>query len=116
MGFLRDRWTPEDRDTDVPRAHFGGHVSRVSDKFIEDGSYIRLQNLNLAYNLPVGVTRGWATKAQVYLNGANLFTLTKYSGYDPMINYHSGSNVAFAIDYNPFPNARVYTFGINIDF
>lgn len=116
MGFLRDRWTPENRDTDVPRAHFGGHVSRVSDKFIEDGSYIRLQNLNLAYNLPVGVTRGWATKAQVYLNGANLFTLTKYSGYDPMINYHSGSNVAFAIDYNPFPNARVYTFGINIDF
>ncbi|MEX1212892.1 MAG: TonB-dependent receptor [Balneolaceae bacterium] len=116
MGFLRDRWTPENTDTEVPRARFGGHVSRVSDRFIEDGSYIRFQNLTIAYNLPRSILGQWADNFKVYFTGTNLLTVTGYSGYDPMINNQGGSNVAFSIDYQPYPNARQYTMGVNIDF
>jgi hypothetical protein len=81
-----DRWTPENPSDNVPRAT-SSPVAVVSDRYIEDGSYVRLKNLTLGYSLPAKIlTPAKITKARVFLTGQNLFTLTDYSGYDPEVS------------------------------
>ncbi|BAV05430.1 TonB-linked outer membrane protein, SusC/RagA family [Filimonas lacunae] len=77
------RWRGNGHITDVPKATWGDPVgnSRFSDRWIEDGSYIRLRTVSLTYDIPVGVK--WLQYARVYVTGNNLFTFTHYLGYDP---------------------------------
>ena len=91
-----------------------------SDFYIEDGSYIKLDNLNLGYTFD---TKNWKMieKLRIYASANNLFTLTNYSGIDPEVNFDGGDKdsgeVYFGIDqYNIYPKTRTFTFGLNMTF
>jgi hypothetical protein len=107
-----DRWKGPGTSNDMPRAVFGdpNNNTRPSTRYIEDGSYLRLRNVNLSYNIPVD---SFADKvfssAKVYLAGQNLFTISDYSGFDPEV----GPN---GIDNNTYPVTRNFTVGINLGF
>ncbi|WP_185816889.1 SusC/RagA family TonB-linked outer membrane protein [Hymenobacter metallilatus] len=114
-----NRWTPTNTNTDVPRAVYGdpNNNRRVSDRFIEDGSYARLKNLTLGYTLPSAFTsRLKMSSFRVYAQAQNLFTITNYSGLDPEVNTFSGSNTALGTDFLTFPQARTITGGVSIGF
>ncbi|WP_346860109.1 hypothetical protein [uncultured Draconibacterium sp.] len=111
------RWTPSNTDTDVPVASAArGYHS--SSRFIMDGSYIRLKNVALGYNLPKStVNKIGLSKVRVYLSAQNIFTFTKYRGYDPEVNYRgSGSSTRLGFDYGSYPNAKSVTLGLNVAF
>lgn len=83
--------------------------------FVEDGSFLRLQDLTIGYTLPEKFTRKWGVeRLRVYVTGSNLFCWTNYSGYDPEIDIQSG--LTPSVDYNRYPRSRGYLFGINISF
>src|SRR5690606_20373715 len=111
-----DRWTPTNRDTDVPRAVSGdpNRNARVSSRFIEDGSYLRLKNISLGYSIPTSAlessSKGTISKVRVYFSAQNLLTNTDYSGYDPEIGVRTGidSSLGSGIDYGQFPAARTF--------
>ncbi|MEM6842214.1 MAG: TonB-dependent receptor [Bacteroidota bacterium] len=115
-----DRWTPTNTNTDIPKAS-GGRARRASTRWIQDGSFIRLKNLALGYNIPqVVLDRLNIRKLRVYVSAQNLLTFTDYEGYDPEVNYRSSgatnSNRNLGLDYASYPNAKSYTFGINLGF
>ncbi len=115
-----NRWTPQNTNTDVPKASVG-RTRRVSTRWIYDGSYIRLKNLSLGYSLPQSLlTQLHISRLRVYVSAQNIFTITDYPGYDPEVNYRSGGstdgNRNLGLDYGSYPNAKSYTFGINIGF
>lgn len=90
---------------------------RMSDRWIEDGSYLRIQNISLTYNLP----QKWAKKAfmqsaRIYFNVQNVYTFTKYSGYDPEIGAFNQSSLLQNIDRGRYPTPRTYTIGVNLSF
>jgi TonB-linked SusC/RagA family outer membrane protein len=89
---------------------------RESDRYVEDGSYLRLRNIVLAYNLPtadLGIK--WLRNAQVYVSGQNLLTFTRYTWYDPEVNtYGGGASITLGVDQAGYPSARTVTGGIRI--
>ncbi|MGB4577889.1 MAG: TonB-dependent receptor [Paludibacter sp.] len=94
------------------------HDFAFSDRFVEDGSYLRIQNISLGYNLP----RQWVSKVgiknlKIYANLQNVYTFTKYTGYDPEVgsSYENG-NWLSGIDNGRYPSPRIYTFGLNLTF
>lgn len=117
LATVLDRWSPDNPDGTLPRALATGYPLRASTRYIEDGSFLRIQNVSLGYSIP----QAWAETlqfrtARIYITGTNLYTFTGYSGYDPEINFAGGSNTAFSVDYNPYPRARTFTMGINLGF
>lgn len=91
--------------------------NRMSDLYIEDGSYIRLQNISLSYTLPKKwIQRFYLTNAKVYINLQNVYTWTKYDGYDPEVGAMYGDALMTGLDYGRYPSPRIYTFGINVSF
>ncbi len=118
-----DRWTPENPNTNVPRAISGdpNQNARASDRFVEDGSYFRIKNLTLGYNFssPGSFTAGAVTRLRIYTTMQNLLTITKYkSGYDPEIGNRnlSTNGLTSGIDYGQFPQARSIVVGIQVGF
>lgn len=113
------RWTPDNRDTDIPRAIGGGKVDNVrnSTRFVEDGSYLRLKAITLSYNInPTLLPKLKLQKLSVYVTGQNLLTFTKYSGFDPEVNAFGRSATELGIDYGTYPQARTLTAGVNVEF
>jgi TonB-linked SusC/RagA family outer membrane protein len=110
-----DRWTGEGTSNDYPRLtnnDTNGNFSKMSDFYLESGDYVRLKILQVGYTLPIGLSsKIGADKIRFYVTGENLFTLTKYSGYDPEI----GGQV-FGIDRGVYPQARSYMLGANLSF
>lgn len=91
--------------------------NRMSDRFIEDGSYIRLQNISLSYTLP----KKWISplklqNVKAYVNLQNVYTWTKYSGFDPEVGAMYGDALMTGLDYGRYPSPRIYTFGLNVSF
>lgn len=88
-----------------------------SDRYVEDGSYLRLKNVQLAYNLPVGKWKvnSWLKGFKIYVSGQNLLTFTNYSGLDPEINSWGG-NINIGLDYLTYPNVKTFTFGAKVQF
>ncbi|MGI4875441.1 MAG: SusC/RagA family TonB-linked outer membrane protein [Janthinobacterium lividum] len=114
-----NHWTPTNTNTDVPRPVFGdpNGNNRVSTRFIEDGSYVRLKNLTVAYTVPVGISKHAAIKnLRVYATALNLITWTNYSGYDPEVAADPLANTNLGRDYGVYPQARTYTVGLNATF
>ncbi|WP_158867889.1 TonB-dependent receptor [Maribellus comscasis] len=110
-----NRWTPENTVTDVPKAA-AGRVSRVSSRFVEDASFLRLKNISLAYDFSSSLLKKLKiNNARVYVSGQNLLTFTNYSGVDPEVAYKS-SNVNLGLDYDSYPSTTSYTIGINLEF
>ncbi|MCD7848453.1 MAG: TonB-dependent receptor [Parabacteroides sp.] len=86
----------------------------MSDRFIEDGSYIRLKNLTFGYTLPKSITsKVGISNLRFYVSGQNLFTITGYSGYDPEVSSRTG-NYNLGFDGGSYPTVRSYTFGLNL--
>jgi len=113
------RWTPTNKNTDIPKAVGGGNVDNVrnSTRFVEDGSYIRLKAVTLTYNFaPDRLRKLGVQKLAVYSTAQNLLTITKYSGFDPEVNAFGRSSTEMGIDYGTYPQARTVTFGVNIEF
>ncbi|SEA30921.1 TonB-linked outer membrane protein, SusC/RagA family [Porphyromonadaceae bacterium KH3R12] len=111
-----NHWTPDNIHAKYPTISYNNNV-RLSDRFVEDGSYLRLKNIQLAYNLPIkkhGIN--WLEKAQLYISGQNLLTITRYSWWDPEISSYGGSNTALGIDHSSYPIAKSFTLGARIQF
>jgi TonB-linked SusC/RagA family outer membrane protein len=114
-----DRWTPENTDTDIPRAVGGGNVDNVrnSTRFVENGTYVRLKALTLSYGIIENNPKIKAIKnLSVYVTGQNLLTFTSYSGFDPEVNAYGNSAVEQGIDYGTYPQAITLIFGLNLEF
>lgn len=113
-----DRWQNPGDVTDVPRALSGDTKnSRVSDHYIEDGSYLRVKTLTLGYDFPKTlIAKAKISNLRLYITGENLYTFTNYSGYDPQVNSYGGDNLVQGIDYGTFPQSRTFIFGAKIDF
>ncbi|WP_281227838.1 SusC/RagA family TonB-linked outer membrane protein [Flavobacterium aquiphilum] len=109
------RWTGEGTSNDYPRLtnnDTNGNFGKMSDFYLEKGDYLRLKLVQFGYSLPTNVvSQIGASKVRFYLTGENLFTLTKYTGYDPEI----GGGV-FGIDKGIYPQARTFMFGANLQF
>ena len=91
--------------------------NRVSDAYVEDGSYIRLQNVSLSYTLPRKlIHKIYLTNAKIYCNIQNLFTITKYDGFDPEVGSLRGNALLNGVDYSRYPSPRIYTVGVNLQF
>jgi TonB-linked SusC/RagA family outer membrane protein len=111
--ILTDSWTPQNPDVPRPsvdaKRDFASY--RRSSFFIEDGSFIRLQNISLGYNLPVPK---FIRSARVYVSAQNLFVITDYEGFDPEVNNQGQNNLNRGDDYDAYPRARSFTFGVNL--
>jgi TonB-linked SusC/RagA family outer membrane protein len=112
-----NHWTPQNTDAKYP-AISRTTQTQVSDRFVEDGSYLRMRNIQLGYNVPVSKLKiPWLSKAQIYVSGQNLLTATNYSWYDPEINSYGGSNsIRQGIDHYSYPTAKTYTVGMRLGF
>jgi TonB-linked SusC/RagA family outer membrane protein len=116
-------WTPTNKNTNIPRAVSSdpNQNARPSTRFLEDGSYLRLKNIILGYNLPVSslqsLTKGIVSGLRIYVSAQNLLTFTKYSGFDPEVgNRTPGSSLTNGIDFAVYPQPKAYQVGIQANF
>jgi hypothetical protein len=86
-----------------------------SQRFIEDGSFVRIKNVTLGYTLPSNLIRG-VSAIRMALGVNNLYTFTKYSGFDPEINSYGDNPALFGVDLGGYPNARTFQFSIRANF
>ncbi|TVP97815.1 MAG: TonB-dependent receptor [Balneolaceae bacterium] len=104
-------------ETDMPRIGGANNNARISDRFIEDGSYIRLRNLTVGYSLPPDLLNRFNIRTmRVYFSGQNLFTITGYSGHDPEVGSDTQDPLLFGVDIGNYPSQRIFTFGLNFGF
>ena len=122
---ILNRWTPENPNTDVPRlylnrSNFINLSSSATSRFVEDGDFLRVQNISLGYTVPAGALSSFAggtlTNVRVYAQVRNAFVFTKYTGSDPELNSSNTTNSAFGVDNNTNPLLRTFTFGLNVGF
>jgi hypothetical protein len=129
---LLDRWTPGNENTDVPAfidevtRQNAELVSKVSlgsgdggrlQRYVEDGSYVRLKNVTLGYTLPANlIGKIGLAKLRAYVSGTNLITITKYTGYDPEVSAYNRNDAMIGVDLSNYPTARTITFGIDVTF
>ena len=114
-------------ETTVPRiitgADVNGTYARITDKYVEDGSYLRLKNVSLSYNVPQSVigkqkvVRG----VRATVGAQNVATITNYSGFDPEVGSYVGRDAstatqAIGLDYGRYPLTPIYTFSLNVNF
>jgi TonB-dependent starch-binding outer membrane protein SusC len=106
LATVLNRWTPQNPSTTMTRAAFRdpNANNRVSDRFVESGAFMRLKNLQLGYTIPKSLLNktGFVEGVRVYVGTVNLFTITKYTGYDPENEF--------------YPPARQFLAGVNINF
>ena len=113
---ILDRWTPTHQNTDVPSFAGTNKSERLqSSRWIEDGSYLRLKNVTLGYNLSTSLLSGAKISGvRVYVSGINLLTATKYTGYDP--EARTATDSFGGIDLASYPAQKSYTLGLNVTF
>lgn len=105
--------------TNVPRAMYNdpNDNNRISNRYIEDGSYLRIKNITFGYNLPRNLIKKISVEnVRVYANIQNLHTFTKYSGYDPEVGASTASSNVYGLDNGRYPSPQIYSFGINLSF
>ena len=108
-----NRWTPENPSNIYPKATTNRNVL-VSDRFIEDGSYLKLKTLSLSYSFPK-VNIKHIQGLRIYVTGQNLLTWTKYRGYDPEVSYRGASTLESGEDFGGYPQSRTFMFGVKLD-
>ncbi|RYD83781.1 MAG: SusC/RagA family TonB-linked outer membrane protein, partial [Sphingobacteriales bacterium] len=106
-------WTPTNTNTDIPRvvaADANGNFGNNSDFYIENGSYLRVKNVTLGYTFsPKLLTKAGISNLRIYATSNNLFTFTKYRGFDPEVGFDN-----YGIDVGKYPQSRSFIFGLNI--
>ncbi|MBL0009499.1 MAG: TonB-dependent receptor [Saprospiraceae bacterium] len=123
---ILDRWTPTNTDTDIPKVSVDDRNNnrRISTRFLEDGSYVRVRNVTLGYTFNNLLKTDKIKELRLYVSAQNLFTFTKYSGLDPEIQantndtagYNVSSDLAVGIDWGTVPAPRTILVGMNIKF
>jgi TonB-linked SusC/RagA family outer membrane protein len=112
-------WRPEKPSNSYPRIGYVGNDGpeflAISDRYVEDGSYLRLNNITLGYDLPIN-ENNTIKGANIYVTGQNLLTLTNYSGYDPEITSFMWTGLISGVDWNGPPNSRNILIGLNLNF
>jgi hypothetical protein len=106
-------------ETRIPRAIAGdpNDNNRISDRFIEDGSYLRFKNITLAYNIPKNLLRNVSIdNLRIYSNIQNMWTITRYTGFDPEVGASQTNDNVSGLDNGRYPSPRIYTFGLSITF
>lgn len=113
-----DYWSVSNPNSGSPRlARNDTQNINISDRYIEDGSYLRVQNVTLGYTIPTGIARKIAlNKVRVFASIQNLHTFTKYSGYDPELGSINQNVLLTGIDNGRYPISRTFTLGLNIEF
>lgn len=116
IDYVLDRWTGEGTSTTTPRVTTGATANNVfSNYFVEDASYVRIQNVQLGYTLNQNISqKAGITKLRLYAGVNNLYTFTKYKGFDPGAS--NGAPIGGGIDYGFYPVPRTYLLGLNINF
>jgi len=123
---ILDRWTPTNTNTDIPKVSVDDRNNnrRISTRFLEDGTYVRVRNVTLGYTFNSLLKTDKIKDLRIYVSAQNLFTFTKYSGLDPEIQantndtqgYNVSSDLAVGIDWGTVPSPRTILFGINLKF
>ncbi|REE01147.1 SusC/RagA family TonB-linked outer membrane protein [Marinoscillum furvescens] len=124
---LMDQWTPDNTDTDIHALKyqqvFGRPVNgtRISDLYVEDGSFLRLKTVSFGYRLPENVlSKVFVKSCRVFVSAQNIFTWTNYSGYDPEVSIPPRGGVSAALapnlDFSAYPQSVTITGGVNITF
>ncbi|WP_426485812.1 SusC/RagA family TonB-linked outer membrane protein [Flavobacterium sp. 2] len=125
LNYVLDRWTGEGSTNSTPRVTTGATANNVfSDYYVEDASYFRIQNIQLGYSLNPNVAqKAGLTKLRLYVGVNNLYTFTKYRGFDPGASFGPGnrdnvsqSPIGAGIDYGFYPIPRTYLMGLNFNF
>lgn len=115
-----NRWQKAGDVTEVPQARYGeSNGTQTSSRWIQDGSFFRVKNITLGYNLPASLVKhGYLQTVRFYLTGQNLATFTKYTGYDPEVNTYGlgAANYLLGHDFYTPPLAKTYLLGVNIGF
>jgi hypothetical protein len=120
--MLYNSWKAQGDNALLPRLNANDTFSQqISTYFVEDGSYMRLKNIQLTYTVPTTVLKKIKLSSmQIYVQGQNLFTLTKYKGLDPDINIrNSGADnqdIHMGIDEGAFPVSKSYNVGLRVGF
>lgn len=108
-----DRWTTPGQITNTPRAN-SASSQYVSDRFVEDGSFLKLKSATLGYNF-LSPFKG-VSKINLYVTGQNLLTWTDYTGFDPEVNAFNTTNGVSGVDYGTYPQVRTFIFGLKANF
>ena len=116
LNYVLGRWRGEGTSNTIPRVTTAATTNTIfSDYFVEDGSFVRLQNIQLGYTFPVEyLEQVGITKLRLYAGANNLFTLTKYRGFDPGVA--NSAPIGGGIDGGAYPTARIYILGVNLNF
>ncbi len=111
------RWTGPGTTNDAANPQYtftdASDNSRVSDRYIEDGSFAKIKNLQLGYTIPKSILKGQNTSLRIYAQVKNAYTFTKYTGFDPEI---SGGILNSGVDYGSYPQARIFLAGLDFKF
>lgn len=111
-----NRWTVDNQNSDIPRVSSSSSNNLFSTRVIEDGSYLRLKTVSLGYTLDQKVIKKLRiSKARCYVSAQNLYTFTKYSGYDPEVSIRN-SALTPGLDFSAYPRAATVTVGVNVGF
>ncbi len=115
--LLNNSWTPTNTSAKTPKASNTSNFStnnEINDYYIEDGSFLRMKNLQIGYTIPESIMSKVRIKSlRIYLQGVNLFTFTKYSGLDPELG---GWDTTFGMDAGNYPLVKQYLIGLNVNF
>ena len=113
--YMLNRWTGEGTSNKIPRFVRGDSVNwQISDLYVQDGSYMRLKNIQLGYTLPQKWTQKiFISSLRFFVGAENLLTLTSYRGFDPEI---SSGGTSLGVDYGVYPQARTFLCGVNLKF
>jgi TonB-dependent starch-binding outer membrane protein SusC len=116
LNYVLDRWTGEGTSSTVPRVTAGASSNNVfSDYFVEDASFLRIQNIQLGYSInKKNIEKFGISKARIYAAVSNAFTFSEYKGFDPAAN--NGNPINGGIDNGFYPTPRTYMFGLNLNF
>jgi len=114
--YALDRWTGEGTSNTTPRVTTGATSNTLfSDYYVEDGSFVRLQNVQIGYTFPAGAFNNDSiSNLRLYVSASNLFTLTEYRGYDPTTS--NGAPIGGGIDQGFYPSPKIFLFGLNLKF
>jgi len=129
---LLNRWSPENQNSSIPaiidqrtrenaaltsKVKIPASAANRTSRWVEDGSYLRLKNVTVGYNLPAAmVKRIHLSSLRVYASGTNLLTITKYTGSDPEVSSYTGNDAQLGSDFNSYPQSRIFNIGLNVSF
>ena len=116
LASYANRWSIDNQNTDIPKPGSVNNMSWISNRIVEDASYVRLSNVTLGYSLPERLVKAIsASQIRFYVSGQNLWTLTDYSGPDPTVSTQNTS-LTRGWDYSAYPIARTFTLGASVTF